>query len=134
MTAWVLTWLCQGTALVGLMALLLRCAPRVSATTRPLIWCGILVGLVWLGLPNCGLTPIPVRGSDPIGTAFSEPGFYVPSAPNFLVAIAVGIWAAIALVKLVRLIPALHAMYAVRDPNGFRPLTLGKLDEAYKKK
>src|SRR5687767_14138341 len=117
MTAWVLTWLCQGTALVVLVALLLGCARRVNATTRHVIWSGVLVALIWLGFAGShwGLTPVPVRGSDPIGTAFAEPVLYVPSSPDLLVTIAVGIWAAIALVNLLRLIPALHAMYAARD-------------------
>ena len=45
-------------------------------------------------------------GSDPI---------YIPSAPDFLINIFVGIWAAIALVSLVRVLPSLRGVFAVRD-------------------
>ena len=54
--------------------------------------------------------PVPTAvlssGADPI---------YIPSAPDVLVNIFVGIWAAIALVSLLRVLPGLRAVYAVRD-------------------
>src|SRR5688500_7662181 len=120
MTAWLLTWLWQGTALAALMAMLLQCAPRLNATTRHVIWCGVFLALIWLGLAaspnlNWGLTPVPVGGADSVGTALAQPVLYVPSPPDFLIAVGLGVWAAMTLVNMVRLIAALHAMYAVRD-------------------
>ncbi len=109
MTAWLLTWFWQGSALAGGVAVALRCVPRVNASTRHLIWCGALAAVAWLGWassPYRGLTPGPVPGADPI---------YVPSAPDFLITIGIGIWAAITLVMLLRLLPGLRAVYALRD-------------------
>jgi beta-lactamase regulating signal transducer with metallopeptidase domain len=109
MTAWLLTWLWQGLALTAVVTAALRCMPRLNAATKHLIWCGALAALSWLGwasAPYGGLTPVPVRGSDPI---------YVPSAPDIFITIFVGIWTSIALVNLLRLLPGLHALYALRD-------------------
>ena len=83
MTAWLLTWLWQGSALAAGVAVALRCAPRRNAATRHLIWCAALAALALARLgqssPSPGvLTPVPVRGSDPI---------YIPSAPDFLISI-----------------------------------------------
>ena len=50
MTAWLLTWLWQGSALAAGVAVALRCAPRVNAATRHLIWCAALAAVAWLGL------------------------------------------------------------------------------------
>ena len=68
MTAWLLTWLWQGSALAAGVAMALACAPRVNAATRHLIWWGSLAALAclgWASSPYRGLTPVPVRGSDP---------------------------------------------------------------------
>ena len=124
MTAWLLTWLWQGTALAGAITLLLRCAPRTNAATKHAVWCGVLIGIAWLGwasspqraaraLPGCG-TDVDPSALEPCLNA-AEPVMYVPSAPDLLITIGLGIWAAIALMNLLRLIPALHRMYAVRD-------------------
>src|SRR5688500_7677827 len=99
MTAWLLTWLWQGSALAGGVAVALACVPRLNAATRHLIWCGSFVALAWIGWassPYGGLTPAPVRAADPI---------YVPTAPDTLITIFLGVWAAIALVSLLRLLP-----------------------------
>jgi beta-lactamase regulating signal transducer with metallopeptidase domain len=115
MTAWLLTWLWQGLALTAVVAAALRCTPRLNAATKHLIWCAALVALWWLGWAGSpeadvstyrGLTPILVQGSDPI---------YIPSAPDVLISIFLGIWAAVALVNLLRLLPGLGAIYALRD-------------------
>jgi beta-lactamase regulating signal transducer with metallopeptidase domain len=109
MTAWLLTWLWQGVALAAGVAVALRCVPRLNAATKHLIWCGALMALAWLGWassPNRGLTPVAVRAADPI---------YIPSAPDLLITGLIAIWTAIALVNLVRLLPTLHAVYALRD-------------------
>ena len=103
-----MTWLWQGTALAAGVALALRCAPGLNAATRHLVWCGALIGLTWLGL---GSSPAPIAASP----AHVEPLFYVPSAPDALISTIVGIWMSVALIGLVRLLPSLRALFALRD-------------------
>ncbi len=120
MTAWLLTWLWQGAVLTLSVAILLK-AKRFNAATRHLVWWAALVALTWLGYqssPYGGLTPVPVpvRGSDPNGMGFApEPLLQVQQFSPFFVSILLGVWAAVALVNLVRLVPSLHAVYALRD-------------------
>lgn len=74
MTAWLLTWLWQGLALTAVVAAALRWLPRLNAATKHLIWCAALVALWWLGWAGSlyrGLTPVPVRGSDPVAGSTS---------------------------------------------------------------
>jgi beta-lactamase regulating signal transducer with metallopeptidase domain len=47
--------------------------------------------------------------------AHAEPLFYVPTAPDVLISAIVGIWMSVALIGLVRLLPSLRALYALRD-------------------
>jgi beta-lactamase regulating signal transducer with metallopeptidase domain len=112
MTAWLLTWLLQGGVLAAGVAVALRGGPRLNAATKHLIWWVALAALAWLAwasspyrAPYWDLTPVEVRGSDPI---------YVPSAPDFLISTSVGIWLAITLVSLLRVLPSLRAVYALR--------------------
>ena len=109
MTAWLLTWVWQGLALTLGVAIALRCVRRPNAATRYLVWLASLAALAWLGWtgsPHGNATPVLVQIADPI---------YIPSAPDILISSVVGIWAAIALVSLLRLLPGLHAVYAMRD-------------------
>ena len=134
MTAWLLTWLWQGAALAGGLWVALACARRLNAATRHLIWCGALAAVAWLGWassPHVAMTALKGCATDTGGTgliatggtglqpclhpAGTEPLLYIPSAPDFLLTIFVGIWAAIALVSLLRLLPSLRAVYALRD-------------------
>jgi beta-lactamase regulating signal transducer with metallopeptidase domain len=120
MTVWFLTWLWQGVALTLCVALVLKLTLRVmNAATRHAIWWCALGGLMWLGAvssPYGGLTPVPVRGSDPNGMSFApEPIFHAPDVAPLFVSVFLGVWIAIALVKLVRLVPGLHALYTLRD-------------------
>ena len=112
MTAWLLTWLWQGSALAAGVAVALRCAPRLNAATRHLIWCVRSCGS---GLARVG--QFTVRRSRPPAAAASVSR--TPSMsrqrPTVLITIFVGIWAAIALVSLLRLLPGLRAVYALRD-------------------
>jgi beta-lactamase regulating signal transducer with metallopeptidase domain len=119
MTAWLFTWLWQGSVLGAAVALTLRCAPRLNAATRHVIWCGSLVALGWLGWASAfdgAATAINVCGAhlQPC-LAETEPLLYVPTAPDFLMTIVLAAWMAVALVKLLRVLPALHAVYALRD-------------------
>jgi len=108
MTAWLMTWLWQGSALAAGVALALRCAPGLNAATRHLVWCGALLGLAWLGW---GSSPAPIAAAP----APVEPVFYVPTAPDMLISTIVGIWMSVALIGLVRLLPSLRAVFALRD-------------------
>ena len=58
MTAWLLTWLWQGSALAAGVAVALRCAPRRNAATRHLIWCVALAALAWLGWASFACTGV----------------------------------------------------------------------------
>jgi beta-lactamase regulating signal transducer with metallopeptidase domain len=108
MTAWLMTWLWQGSALAAGVALALRCTPGLNAATRHLVWCGALLGLAWLGW---GSSPAPIAAAP----APVEPVFYVPTAPDMLISTIVGIWMSVALIGLVRLLPSLRAVFALRD-------------------
>ncbi len=108
MTAWLMTWLWQGSALAAGVALALRCTPGLNAATRHLVWCGALIGLAWLGW---GSSPAPIAAAP----APVEPVFYVPTAPDVLISTIVGIWMSVALIGLVRLLPSLRAVFALRD-------------------
>ena len=109
MTAWLLTWFWQGSALAAGVAVALRCAPQRNAATRHLIWCVALAAVAWLGWaasPYPSPTAVPPSGANPI---------YIPSAPDVLISIFAGIWAAIALVSLLRVLSGVRRVYAVRD-------------------
>ncbi len=108
MTAWLMTWLWQGSALAAGVAVALRCTPGLNAATRHLVWCGALIGLAWLGW---GSSPAPIAAAP----AHVEPVFYVPTAPDVLISTIVGIWMSVALIGLVRLLPSLRAVFALRD-------------------
>ena len=101
MTAWLLTWVCQGAALVAVVAVALRAVPRLNAATRYAIWCGVLIAIAcppWISAAPAGEQPI-----------------YVPSVPDTSLSVLIGIWAAISFVNVVRLVSGLHAVYALRD-------------------
>jgi beta-lactamase regulating signal transducer with metallopeptidase domain len=109
MTAWLLTWLWQGVTLAVGVAVALRCARRLNAATKHFIWCCILAALAWLGWnssPYRVLHPAEIPGTHAID---------VPSAPDIFISIFLGVWTAIALLALLRLLPSLHAVYAMRD-------------------
>jgi beta-lactamase regulating signal transducer with metallopeptidase domain len=108
-TASLMTWLWQGGAIAIGVSLALRYAPPRNAATRHLVWCAALLAVVWLGWtssPRSSGESMPATGVDLI---------YVPSAPDFLISIFLGIWAAVALVSLLRILPAVRGVYAARD-------------------
>lgn len=110
MTAWLLAWVWQGLALALGVAAAVRYVRGLNAATRHFIWFGSLIALGWLGWvgsPHASLrAPVAMPAVDPI---------YIPSAPDMLVSGVVGIWAACTLVALLRLLPGLKAIYALRD-------------------
>src|SRR5262245_11470288 len=111
MTAWLLAWVWQGLAVALGVTVVVRYVRGINAATRHFIWFGSLIALGWLGWvgsPHAGpaAPQLPIETADPI---------YIPSAPDFLISGVIGIWAACTLVALLRLLPALHAVYALRD-------------------
>jgi beta-lactamase regulating signal transducer with metallopeptidase domain len=122
MTVWLLTWLWQGTVLWLIAATLLK-AKRLNASTRYVVWWGALLAVLWLGYVSSPYrfvepipVPVPVQGADPNGPEFAREAYLqVTEASPLVVSILLGVWAAVALMKLVRLVPTLHAVYALRD-------------------
>ena len=101
MTAWLLTWVVQGVALVAAVAIMLRLLPRLNAATRYAIWFGALIAIAW----PWWMSASPV----------DDQAVYVPSAPDRALSTFVGVWVAIALINLIRIVPSLHAVYRLRD-------------------
>ncbi|HET9469215.1 MAG TPA: M56 family metallopeptidase, partial [Vicinamibacterales bacterium] len=100
MTAWLLTWVWHGAALVAVVAVMLQLVPRLNAATRYAIWFGVLVAIAWPGWMSAA-------------PAVDQP-IYVPSAPDPALTVFIGIWAAISLLTLVRIVPSLHAIHSLR--------------------
>ncbi len=112
MTVWLLTWFWQGTALTLAAALLLK-PRRLNATTRHYVWWAVLFAVIWLGVtasPNWG----PIPSSESLNPG-AEPLIPVQEASPLLISILLGIWAAVTLVNLLRLLPGLRAVDALRD-------------------
>ena len=114
MTAWWLTWLWQGIALTLAVSAAFQLMPRVNAATRYWIWWCTLGAVGAIG----GMGAIGATGAHPTHlTHLSHPThlILVPSAPDALIAIVVGVWIAIALVSLMRILTSLHAVFGLRD-------------------
>jgi beta-lactamase regulating signal transducer with metallopeptidase domain len=108
MTAWLLTWFWQGCVLATGLAAALACAPRLNAATRHLLWCGSFAAVAWLGwahAPKVAAT----------ATEGIEPLLYVPTAPDLFITMFVGMWAAAALIGMLRVLSGLRGVYALRD-------------------
>ncbi len=117
MTVWLLTWLWEGVALTLAVACLSK-AERLNAATRHLIWWSALGAVIWLGYissPFSGLQPIDLPGDSSGMNVTPETYLTVTEASPLFVSMFLGVWAAIALMKLLRLLPSLHAVYALRD-------------------
>ncbi len=115
---WLLSWLWQGTALVLLVSGALRLAPAVCAATRYAIWWGTL--LVVLAMPLLGPAgPVVAMTWEPgpsdvgrlVGTSVgvgdgvlpAGPVLSVPSPPEWLVAVAIGVWLGVVVLRLGRI-------------------------------
>ena len=115
MTTWLVTWLWQGLVLALIVAASLRSLRFLNAATRHLIWNAALLALAWLGAvssPYYGEPTAPVMASESAG-----PVFYVPTAPDLMLDVLLGVWAAVALVQLLRLPLSLHRIHALRDQS-----------------
>jgi beta-lactamase regulating signal transducer with metallopeptidase domain len=117
MTAWLLAWLWESLVLTLAVALFLNLA-RSNAATRHFAWGVALAAVVWLGFvssPYGGPTPGGL-GSDANGMGFApEPLLYIGAASPLFLSTIFGVWVAVALVKLARMLPSLHAVFVLRD-------------------
>jgi beta-lactamase regulating signal transducer with metallopeptidase domain len=105
-TTWFVTWLMGGLSAAAAAAILGHVC-RFNAATRYVAWWIAMMAVAsfaWIFLP---------LGAPANSTA--EPLVYVDAVPDLFFSVAVGLWLAIALVKLIRLVPSLHAVYALRD-------------------
>ena len=111
MTAWLLAWMWQGLALALGVTVAVRYVRGLNASTRHLIWFGALIALGWLGWAG---SPHAGSAAPQLSIGDTAP-IYIPSAPDILISGVIGIWAACTLIALLRLLPSLHAVYALRD-------------------
>jgi len=118
MTAWLLTWLWQGVALVGALWLVLRFLPRVNAATRYLLWWGAFAALIALGY---GTLPAGrASGADVPGLmqgVSTEPwlAVRVQPLPAWALSLILMAWGCVACFRLLRIFPGLHALYRLKD-------------------
>ncbi len=119
MTAWLLMWLWQGTALAVSLSLLLRFLPRVNAATRYMLWWSAFAGLIllgWQGLPTshhlagAGLTAS-MNGMS--GKSWSA--IQVTPLPAWALSFIMTAWVCVACFRLLRIFPGLHALYRLKD-------------------
>jgi beta-lactamase regulating signal transducer with metallopeptidase domain len=116
MTTWLLTWLWQGLALTVGISIVFRSLPRLDAATRYLIWWGALVALVWLGWASSPQMQPPMTTAGPSeGIAGLNGVFQVAPLPPWLLTTVISVWVTIALIRLLRVIPGLHSLYALND-------------------
>lgn len=111
MTAWYVSWLWQGVALALMTAGAVRMAPGMNAATRYWIWWGALGGVVWLGIHGWWTPELAPAAAEIAGAG---PMIVVPAAPDDWMAIAVGVWAGVALVQLVRVLIAVEGIWSLR--------------------
>jgi beta-lactamase regulating signal transducer with metallopeptidase domain len=126
MTAWALTWVCQGALVASMTSAANRLLPRLNGATRYGIWWSALLFTAAAGAATFPLAPSAdeIVGGSSSGNLGPSHMLIVPSAPRGLVAVLVGVWAAILLVKLVRLIAAIHAVHLLRDSCAPIPATI----------
>jgi beta-lactamase regulating signal transducer with metallopeptidase domain len=104
----------QGFALTLAMSAVIRLLPRANAATRYWMWWGTLGALGALGA--AGTPGVMVEGGAQL-THLSNVTylFEISSAPDSVLAVFLGVWIGVALVLLIRILPAIHAVYALRD-------------------
>lgn len=102
-------WAWQGVALAAAVAGALRLFPRLSATTRHLVWWVALVAVLALPAVPPALNALaPSAGAGSILAASAEPGGWLvlPAVPSSVVAILAGAWLGLVLLGLIRLVRA----------------------------
>jgi len=117
MTAWLLTWLWQGVALVIGLSVILNFLPRVNAATRYVIWWVALGVVVWLGWQSSPHAAIPIAFANvplliaPPSRSFVE----IQPLPAWALSLVITGWMSVALFKLMRVIPELNALYRLKE-------------------
>jgi beta-lactamase regulating signal transducer with metallopeptidase domain len=114
-TAWLLTWLWQGTALAVSLSVLLHLLPRVNASTRCMIWWGAFAALVWLGwecLPTTA--PVLATASGARGVIGNPSPIQVQRLPAWAITSIVTTWIAVASLRLLRLLSGVHHVYRLK--------------------
>lgn len=115
MTAWFVMWLAEGFVAFGATAVLTR-AFQLNAATRYVAWWMSLTAIgafTWVVRPRAG--DVCAAADCGLQAATSEPLFYIDAAPDLFVSAFLGIWLSITLVRLLRVVPSLHAVYSLRD-------------------
>lgn len=117
MTAALATWLIEGLVAVCAAAVLARVF-RFNASTRYLTgWIALVAvaAFTWtFSPPPVDTCSTPAAGCGGSATP-SEPLVYVASASGLWLSAFIGVWLSVALMRLIRLMPSLHAVYALRD-------------------
>jgi beta-lactamase regulating signal transducer with metallopeptidase domain len=113
LTAWLLTWVWQGLALTLAVSVAFRMWPRSNAATRHWVWWLTLAALGSLGWGWSAAADMPAGAES--AEAGLTPLIVVPSAPDASIAIVMGVWIAVALVSLVRVVAGIHAVFKARD-------------------
>ena len=117
MTAWLLAWLWQGTALALALSILLHLLPRVNASTRCLIWWGAFAALVWLGWQSAPIAATSALLSRPALAAASDQFVIVKVEPLPARAqtLIFSVWIFVALFRLLRILPGVQFLYRLKD-------------------
>ncbi len=119
MTGWLLTWLWQGLALAILTAAAFRVLPRINAATRYAIWWAVFFSLIWLGWASSPNTARAAAANLPAGAFEFTPALVeIPALPEAAVTSLVMLWMSVALFKMLRVLPGLHALYRLKDSCG----------------
>jgi beta-lactamase regulating signal transducer with metallopeptidase domain len=115
-----LAWLWQGAALACATALVLRLLPRVGASTRHAAWWLTLAGV--LALPGGALFDVG-HGRAEVASV-SAPALEIPSPPGWALDVAVGAWAAHAVLGLVGIAGGFRWMRRLRRSSQPLPRAL----------
>ena len=112
---WLLTWVCQGSALALLVTFVFRVSHTINASTRYLLWWITLVAV--LALPWAGglggvehALPLGIVASVPTSTPLT-----LPAAPAWAIVGAVAVWVAVTMLRLVRVAGAVRQLQQLKD-------------------
>ena len=115
MTAWLLTWLWQGTALAVSLSVLLHLQPRVNASTRCMIWWGAFAALVWLGWESLPTTASALATASGARGLIGKPSpIQVQRLPAWAITSIVTTWIAVASLRLLRLLSGVQRVYRLK--------------------
>jgi beta-lactamase regulating signal transducer with metallopeptidase domain len=114
-TAWLLTWLWQGTALAVSLSILLRLLPRVNASTRCMIWWGAFAALIWLGWESSSTTSSALRTASGATALIGKPSaIHVQPLPAWAITFIMTTWMAVASFRLLRILSGVYSVYRLK--------------------